>query len=74
MNQTEQNKSRSPFLILGVLMTVAYLILGALFIFTTTFFPSIESVFRTPFGAMLMMYGAFRGWKVYDRYYANKQL
>ena len=48
----------------GIAMTVAYLGLGSLIFFDKTFLPGIPSDFRNIFAGMLLVYGAYRGWRI----------
>lgn len=74
MEQNQDNGGSSPFKILGIVMTVLYFVLAAIILFNDSVFPAIPSAFRTPFGAMVAMYGAFRAWKVYNIYYRNREV
>lgn len=56
---------RNPMLILGAAMTIFYLFLAAMLLFQKAFLPNIPSEFRTIFAIMLLVYGAYRGWRVY---------
>ena len=71
MNQRNKKDavSRSPFMILGVVMTLFYFGIGLFLLFNKTALPAIPSEFRSVFASMLLMYGAFRAWKVYNIYF-----
>jgi hypothetical protein len=56
-------------MILGVAMTITYLSLGSLLLFRKDFLPDFASEFRNIFAAMLMIYGVYRGWRVYADYF-----
>jgi hypothetical protein len=60
---------RSPMLILGFAMTLFYLGLGALLLLDPTFLSGIPADFRNIFAFMVLIYGAYRGWRVYADYF-----
>ncbi len=61
--------ARLPMLILGFTMTVIYLGLGSVLLLDHSFFPGIPTEFRNIFAVMLLVYGAYRGWRVYSDYF-----
>jgi hypothetical protein len=61
--------NRMPMLILGATMTIIYIILGAMLLLDKTLFPGIPTEFRNIFAIMLLLYGAYRGWRVYSDYF-----
>jgi amino acid permease len=63
---------RNPMLILGVVMTAFYVILGSLLLFVKSFLPEVGTDFRNIFAAMLIIYGIYRGWRVYADHYKNQ--
>ncbi|GEM_PF-513246 len=60
---------RNPILIVGSVMTFFYLCLGTALLAFPNFLPNIPTDFRTIFAGMLMVYGAYRGWRVYVDYF-----
>ena len=60
---------RNPMLILGGTMTIFYLALGSYILVEKSFLPGIPADFRTVFDVMLLIYGAYRGWRVYADYF-----
>lgn len=56
---------KMPLLILGLCMTVFYLGLGSLLLFDKNFLSGIQVEFRNIFAVMLLVYGSYRGWRVY---------
>ena len=53
----------------GIIMVVLYFILGTTFIF---FAPErIPEQYAKPFGIILFIYGFFRGYKYYRKYFAR---
>ena len=53
----------------GIIMVVLYFILGTTFIF---FAPErIPEQYAKPFGIVLFIYGFFRGYKYYRKYFAR---
>jgi amino acid permease len=65
-------KFRNPMLILGIAMTAFYVVLGSLLLFVKNFLPEVGTEFRNIFAGMLIVYGIYRGWRVYADYYQNK--
>ena len=60
---------RNPMLIFGFVMTVFYLGLGAYLLLNKSFLPNIPIEFRNIFATMLLVYGGYRGWRVYADYF-----
>lgn len=59
---------RNPMLIVGFLMTVFYLVLGGMLLLDQTFLPGVSEDFRKIFAAMVLLYGSYRGWRVWVDY------
>lgn len=53
-------------LILGLTMTTIFVIMGCLLLFVKGFLPDVYGTHRNIFGAVLIIYGIYRGWRVYD--------
>lgn len=60
---------RNPMLLLGGIMTIFYLALGSYILVEKSFLPGIPADFRSTFAVMLLIYGAYRGWRVYADYF-----
>ena len=60
---------RNPMLILGLAMTTIYFCLGLFLVLEKKFLPGIPADFRNIFATMLIVYGIFRGWRVYQDYF-----
>jgi hypothetical protein len=56
---------RTPMLLFGVAMTLFYLGLGAYLLFDAAFLPGIPSEFRDVFAFLLIIYGLYRGYRIY---------
>lgn len=56
---------RLPLLIIGLSMTIFYIGLGAWLLLDKQFLPNIPLEFRNIFAVMLLIYGVYRGWRVY---------
>ena len=56
---------RMPMLIFGFSMTAVYLGLGSFLLLDKSFLPGVPSEFRNIFAALLLIYGAYRGWRIY---------
>lgn len=63
---------RNPMLLIGIAMTTFYVVLGALLLFVKDFLPDVQTEFRNIFAGMLIVYGIYRGWRVYADFYQNK--
>jgi len=59
---------RNPMIILGATMTILYIGLGALLLLQESFLPKIPADFRNIFAVMVLVYGTYRGWRVYADY------
>jgi hypothetical protein len=60
---------RRPMLWLGLAMTITYIGLGSLLLLNKSFLPAVSVEFRNIFATMLIVYGVFRGWRVYQDYF-----
>lgn len=60
---------RMPLLILGLSMTAFYLGLGSWLLLDKSFLADIQLEFRNIFAIMLLVYGVYRGWRVYVDYF-----
>ncbi|MBC7775186.1 MAG: hypothetical protein H7246_07085 [Phycisphaerae bacterium] len=61
----DRGKIRLPMLILGFSMTAIYVVLGSWLLLDKTFLPYIPAEFRNIFAILLLVYGIYRGWRVY---------
>lgn len=61
----------SPLIILGFVMTLIYFFLGAYLLLDKSFLPGIPGEFRNIFAVMLLVYGGYRGWRVYADYFSH---
>ena len=60
---------RTPLLIMGFCMTAFYVGLGSWLLLDKSFLPYIPSEFRDIFAIMMLVYGTYRGWRVYADYF-----
>ncbi len=60
---------RAPMLIFGISMTVFYIVLGLWLLLDKNFITGIPIEFRQAFGVLVLIYGGFRGWRVYVDYF-----
>lgn len=60
-----RNAIRRPMLIFGIAMTAFYLILGTYLFVDKSFLPGIPSDFRNIFAGLLVVYGLYRGYRIY---------
>ncbi len=56
---------RNPMLLMGLAMTIFYLVLGVWLLADPNALPGIPSEFRNIFAAMVLIYGGYRGWRVW---------
>lgn len=60
---------RSPMLFLGIALTLFYLVLGVWLLADKSFLEGIPVEFRNIFAITVIIYGVFRGWRVYNDYF-----
>ncbi len=65
----KRSNVRTPLLILGFCMTAFYIGLGSWLLLDRTFLPYIQLEFRNIFAILLLVYGIYRGWRVYADYF-----
>ncbi len=56
---------RKPMLIFGIAMTAFYLIMGSYLFIDDTLLQGIPSDFRNIFAGLLVIYGIYRGYRIY---------
>ena len=56
---------RNPMLVIGGAMTIFYFGLGITLLAWPDILPNIPADFRNIFAVMVLVYGAYRGWRVY---------
>lgn len=75
MSTDERLRSRrsiwSPIILAGFVMTAIYLGLGAYLFLDKSFLPNIPPEFRNIFAIMLLVYGSYRGWRLYADYLSH---
>ncbi|HMX40066.1 MAG TPA: hypothetical protein PK971_00145 [Saprospiraceae bacterium] len=59
---------RNPLFVIGAAMTVFYIVLGTALLAYPQFLPNIPTEFRHIFAVMVLVYGAYRGWRAYMDY------
>lgn len=60
---------RNPMLIMGAGMAIFFVFFGAYLLLDKDFLPEISIQFRNIFAVMVLLYGIFRGWRVYSEYF-----
>ncbi len=60
---------RNPLLIMGASMALFFICFGAYLLVDKSFLPEIPTEFRNTFAVMVLLYGVFRGWRVYSEYF-----
>ncbi|MCB0523484.1 MAG: hypothetical protein R3A50_15155 [Saprospiraceae bacterium] len=56
---------RSPMLFVGFAMTLFYLVLGTWLLADKSFLSAMPTDFRDIFAIMLVVYGLYRGWRIW---------
>ncbi len=69
--ENRRQRSRGPLMILGTTMTLLYLGLGTALLVDKTLFEGIPVQYRNIFAVLLLVYGLYRGWRVYWDYYRS---
>jgi hypothetical protein len=59
---------RSPVFIMSAAMSLFFVFFGAYLLIDKNFLPHIPVQFRNIFAVMVLLYGIFRGWRVYSEY------
>ena len=60
---------RNPLMIMGAAMAIFFVCFGAYLLIDKTFLSHIPTEFRNIFAIMVLLYGVFRGWRVYSEYF-----
>ena len=60
-----KKKRGNPMMIFGSAMTLFYLGLGSTLMINNSFLPSFTSEFRPIFAVMLIIYGLYRGYRLF---------
>jgi hypothetical protein len=60
---------RTPLIIMGAAMAIFFVCFGAYLLIDRSFLPHIPVEFRNIFAIMVLIYGVFRGWRVYSEYF-----
>jgi len=58
----------NPTFIFGLLMAVLYIIAAFVIAFTSFFEHSFTQPIRYGIGALFLLYGIFRGWRIFKQY------
>lgn len=64
-NFRRRSALRQPMLILGAIMTLIYLVLGIYLLVNPDFLQGLPAQFRQIFAGLLLIYGIYRGWRIY---------
>ena len=57
----------------GIVMVILYIALGITIIFRAVDIGTVPQDYARIFGIMLLFYGAFRGYKLYRRYFSDSE-
>ena len=69
INREGQTTYQKSMMVVGVMMTLVYLGLAAFIFLYGDRFTAIPKEFKPVFASILLMYGIFRGWKVYQKFF-----
>ena len=61
-----RHRVRGPMMIMGAAMTLIYIGIGAALLLKRSFAVDVPSPFRESLAVMLIIYGLYRGWRVYE--------
>ena len=60
---------RNPMLVFGLVMIIFYFGFGAYLLLFPGALPNVPSQFLHTFAALLLIYGGYRGWRIYKDYF-----
>lgn len=60
-----KKRIRLPLIITGVVMVLFYFGMGLYILFNPSFLYKIPKDYRTLFASLLLIYGAYRSWRLY---------
>ncbi len=60
---------RTPIVLMGAAMAIFFVCFGAYLLIDQSFLPHIPTEFRNIFAVMVLIYGVFRGWRVYSEHF-----
>jgi hypothetical protein len=60
---------RNPLIIMGFGMAIFFVCFGAYLLLDKTYLAHIPIEFRNIFAVMVLLYGVFRGWRVYSEHF-----
>ncbi len=68
-----RRRIRLPLLITGCIMILFYLGMGGYIFFNRDFLPKIPDQFRSIFSGLLVLYGVYRTWRLYEDHIRTKE-
>ncbi|MBN8684645.1 MAG: hypothetical protein J0L99_18485 [Chitinophagales bacterium] len=63
---------RQPMAVIGICMTVFYIGFGSFLLLYPNLISAYPAFIQQLFAAMLLVYGVFRGWRVYNDYFRRQ--
>lgn len=60
---------RNPMLLFGIVMIVFYFSFGFFMLLSPDALPGVSTEFLRIFAALLLIYGTYRGWRIYKAYF-----
>ena len=64
---------RHPMLIIGGAMVIFYLCFGIFIFLRKDVFADFPAEFLHIFATLLIVYGVYRGWRLYEEYFKSKE-
>ncbi|MBL7803953.1 MAG: hypothetical protein JNL02_09480 [Saprospiraceae bacterium] len=64
-----QGPFRTAMLIIGLSMTIFFIGFGAWLLLVPASIPDLPAEYRNIFGVTVLVYGIYRGWRVYADYF-----
>jgi FtsH-binding integral membrane protein len=67
-DSSQRNGLKKTYLIFGISMTLVFIALGASILLKSDFFPRLPLEYRSMFAWVLIVYGLFRAFRIYQNY------
>ena len=64
---------RNPMLVFGIAMVLFYYCFGIFLLISPETFTNVPAEFLRLFSAMLLIYGTYRGWRIYQDYFKRSE-
>ena len=64
---------RNPMLVFGIVMILFYYCFGIFLLLSPGTFTTVPAEFLRLFSGLLLVYGTYRGWRIYQDYFKQSQ-